>query len=186
MILLQLFYEFFITGLFIFGGGLTAIPFLQQIGEKTDWFTTQQLMDMIAVSEATPGPIGVNMATYVGFTVAGVPGSLIATGALLLPSVIIALVIARLLTLFSEKQLVKSMMYGLRPASLGLIASAGLTVILFSLVSVKMEDFPEYHTFVLDYKGLILAAVLFISINRLKTHPVIFLAGSAVVGMIIY
>ena len=79
MIFLRLFYEFFKAGLFAVGGGLATLPFLQDIADKTGWYTQAQLADMIAVSESTPGPIGVNMATYVGFTVGGVPGAVIAT-----------------------------------------------------------------------------------------------------------
>jgi chromate transporter len=187
MILFQLFYEFFITGLFIFGGGLAAIPFLQQMAEKTGWFTVPQLMDMIAVSEATPGPIGVNMATYVGFIVAGIPGGLIATLGLLLPSTIIALVVARLLQRFRESSLVESALYGLRPASLGLIASAGLTVFSLSVFGASMWDLTFAHlSGLFDPVILLFVAVLFVLTNRFKAHPVVFLAASAVVGIFVF
>ena len=188
MILFQLFYEFFITGLLIFGGGLAAIPFLQQMAERTGWYTIEQLMDMIAISEATPGPIGVNMATYVGYLVAGVPGGLIATFGLLLPSVVIALIIARLLTRFSESTPVKSTLYGLRPASLGLIASAGLTVFCLSMFGTTIHDllFADFR-FIFDPFALLLAAILFFVTNFFKKmHPTVFLAGSAVVGIFIF
>ena len=91
--MIQLFIEFFKTGLFAVGGGLATLPFLQDMAVRTGWFTTAQLADMVAVSESTPGPIGVNMATYVGFTVAGVPGALVATLGLIAPSIIIILII---------------------------------------------------------------------------------------------
>ena len=187
MIYLQLFYEFFITGTFIFGGGLAAIPFLQRIGEDTGWFTTTELMDMIAIAEATPGPIGINMATYAGFTAAGIPGGIIASVALLLPSVIIALTVARLLVRFRKSKYVQSVLYGLRPASLGLISAAGLTV--FSLVifgtevsSMIRDGSIEF----LDFRALIFAAILFIATNTLKAHPIIYLAISAVIGIFIF
>jgi len=186
MIYLQLIYEFFITGLFLFGGGLAAIPFLQQMGEKTGWFTTVQLMDMIAVSEATPGPIGVNMATYAGYMVAGVSGGIIATLALLFPSVVITLIVARLLVRFRESTLVESALYGLRPASLGLISAAGMTVFCLVIFGVELRNLINIHFFMLDYKALILAAVLFFAINRFKAHPIIFLALSAVVGIFVF
>jgi chromate transporter len=187
MILLQLFYEFFITGLFIFGGGLAAIPFLQQMAEKTAWFTVPQLMDIIAVSEATPGPIGVNMATYVGYVVAGVPGGLIATFGLLLPSAIIALVVARLLLRFKESALVETVLYGLRPASLGLIASAGLTVFCLSVFGVPLWDLTFANiSNLFNPRTLLFIAVLFVATNRFKAHPVIFLAASAAVGIFIF
>ena len=183
MILLQLFYEFFITGLFIFGGGLAAIPFLQQMGENTGWFTTMELMDMIAVSEATPGPIGVNMATYVGYMVAGVPGGIIATLGLILPSITIALVVARLLARFRESALVESALYGLRPASLGLISAAGIAVFCLVVFGVELRDLTNVHFLALDFRVLLLAAVLIIVTNRFKAHPIVFLAASAVVGI---
>ena len=87
MIFLQLFYEFFKTGLFAVGGGLATLPFLEDISQRTGWFTSAQLADMLAISESTPGPIGVNMATYVGFETAGILGSLCATVGLVMPSV---------------------------------------------------------------------------------------------------
>ena len=183
MILLQLFYEFFIIGLFMFGGGLSAIPFLQQMAEKTGWFTTIQLMDMIAVSEATPGPIGINMATYVGYVVAGVPGGVIASLGLLLPSVISALIIARLLVRFRESKLVVSALYGLRPASLGLITYAGVTVFCMALFGEDLLSLTSVHLINFDFRAIILAAVLFFATNKFKTHPVLFLAISAVIGI---
>jgi len=186
MIYLQLFYEFFITGLFIFGGGLAAIPFLQQMGEKTGWFTTAQLMDMIAVSEATPGPIGINMATYAGYMTAGIPGGIIATAGLVLPSTIIALIVARLLTRFRENRFVEAALYGLRPASMGLISSAGIAVFCLVLFGVELRDLTDAHFFAIDIKALALAAVLFTATNLIKAHPVIYLAVSAVVGILVF
>ena len=186
MMYFQLFYEFFITGLFMFGGGLAAIPFLQQMGENTGWFTTTQLMDMIAVSEATPGPIGVNMATYAGYTVAGVPGGIIATAGLMLPSVIIALIVARLLSQFRGNTLVQSALYGLRPASLGLIAAAGMTVLCLVLFGAELRNMTSPHFLLLDIRVLLFAALLFVLTNIFKKiHPVIFLAVSAVVGIFV-
>jgi len=185
VILLQLFYEFFVTGVFIFGGGLAAIPFLQQMAERTGWFTTVQLMDIIAIAEATPGPIGVNMATYVGYTVAGVPGGIIASVGLLLPSVTIALIIARLLVRFRNSTIVESALYGLRPASLGLIAYAGITVFCLAIFGARLQDLTSAHFMLLDYKVLILAAILFIATNRFKVHPVLFLTFSAIIGIFV-
>jgi chromate transporter len=127
MVLLRLFYEFFKVGLFAVGGGMATIPFLYDLAGAC-WFTASELTDMIAVSESTPGPIGINMATYCGFTVAGIPGAVIATVGLVLPSVIIIIVIAKLLAKFRNSA-VDSVFYGLRPASVGLIAAAGIEVV---------------------------------------------------------
>ena len=184
MIYFRLVYEFFITGLFIFGGGLASIPFLQDISTRTGWYTIEQLMDMIAVSEATPGPIGVNMATYVGYTTAGLPGGIAATFALVAPSVTIAIIVARLLTRFKESKLVESAFYGLRPASLGLIAAAGASVLRLSLLNTGLWEETGVFTDLFNYKSLLLAVILFFLISKIKTHPLIFLAGSAAVGII--
>ena len=186
MIYLQLFYEFFITGLFMFGGGLAAIPFLQQMGETTGWFTTTELMDMIAIAEATPGPIGVNMATYAGYTAAGIPGGIIATIALILPSMIITITIAKLLVRFKESKYVESALYGLRPASLGLIAAAGLTVFCLVIFGTEVHNLINEGIALFDFRALILAAVLFIATNLIKAHPLLYLAISAVVGIFIF
>ena len=128
MILLRLFWEYFKTGLFAVGGGMATLPFLSDMGSRTGWFTQAQLADMIAVSESTPGPIGVNMATYVGYVTAGIPGSLAATIGLVTPSVIIILIIAGFLQKFRSNKTVDAVFYGLRPCSIGLIAAAGLLV----------------------------------------------------------
>ena len=128
MIYLQLFYEFFKTGLFAVGGGLATLPFLEDISERTGWFTRAQLADMLAVSESTPGPIGVNMATYVGFETAGILGSLCATFGLVLPSLIIILLVVKVLEKFRTNRYVEAAFYGLRPASVAMVASAGLGV----------------------------------------------------------
>ena len=186
MIYLQLFYEFFITGLLIFGGGLAAIPFLQQMGENTGWFTTTELMDMIAIAEATPGPIGINMATYAGYTTAGIPGGIIATAALLLPSVTIALIIARLLVRFRESKLVEYALYGLRPASLGLISAAGIAVFCLVIFGVELHNLIRADSILFDYRALILAASLFAATNIYKAHPILYLAISAVIGIFIF
>ena len=131
-LLLSLYWEFFKTGLFAVGGGLATLPFLQNMAVSTGWFTTAQLADMIAVSESTPGPLGINTATYVGFTTAGVPGAVVATLGLASPSIIIILVVAAFLKAFRDSRTVQDVFYGLRPASMGLIAASGLSVVLMA------------------------------------------------------
>ena len=187
MIYLELFYEFFFTGLFMFGGGLSIVPFLQQMSERTGWFTTAELMNMIAIGEATPGPIGVNMATYAGYMTAGVLGGVIATVAMLLPSVIIAYIVARLLVKFRKSKPIEQALYGLRPATLGLITFAGLMVFSITIFGVDMRGLLNAEELHLDYRALIMAVVLFLATNLVKkAHPIVFLALSAVVGIIIF
>jgi len=185
MIYLQLFYEFFIIGALIFGGGLASIPFLQSMGERTGWFTTTELMDMVAISEATPGPVGINMSTYAGYTVAGIPGGLIATFGLILPSIIISLIVAKLMVQFRKSKYIESALYGLRSASLGLIAAAGLAVFFLVIFGAELRNMTGEHFMAVNFRALILAAVLFVVTNKVKAHPVIYLAASAVVGILI-
>ena len=123
--LITLCFEFFKTGLLAVGGGLATLPFLSEMANKyPGWFTHAELADMIAVSESTPGPIGVNMATYVGFTTAGYGGSVVATLGLITPSIIVILIVARIYEKFQASRIVKGCMTGLKPAVVGLIAAA--------------------------------------------------------------
>ncbi len=188
MIYLQLFYEFFKIGLFAIGGGLATLPFLNDLALKTGWYTQAQLADMIAISESTPGPIGVNTATYVGFTAGGILGSFSATLGLIAPSVIIILVIARILASFKDSKLVKAAFYGLRPASSGLIAAAGWSVVLISLIHLDLYKQTNEIMDLFDLKAIILAIMLYIFTQVVKKtkglHPVIFLAASALVGIL--
>ena len=133
MLYLQLFWEFFKTGLFAIGGGMATLPFLYDMADKTGWFTRAQLADMIAVSESTPGPIGVNMATYVGFLTGGVPGAVTATVGLIAPSVIVILIVAAFLQAFRDSKYVAGAFYGLRPASTALITAAGHPIVFIGL-----------------------------------------------------
>ena len=190
MLYLRLFFEFFKTGLFAIGGGMATIPFLYDLSDKTGWFTHTDLANMIAVSESTPGPIGVNMATYVGFIsgmnngnfITAILGAAIATIGLITPSIIIILIVAAILKSFKDNKYVNGAFYGLRPASTGLIAAAGLSVI-FSVLfpgGLSLELF--------NFKGLILMIILFVLTNFIKQtkklHPIIFIGFSAVCGII--
>jgi len=186
MIYLKLFYEFFITGLLTFGGGLASIPFLQQMSGKTGWFTIEELMNIIAVSEATPGPVSVNMATYAGYITAGIPGGIIATIGMITPCAIIAMIVARLLSRFRDNEIVNSAFYGLRPASLGLIAAAGVAVLRLSMMNIGLWQETGAIYDLLNFKALALAAVLFVLAHNIKLHPIVFLAASAVVGILIF
>lgn len=188
MIYLQLFFEFFKTGLFAVGGGMATLPFLYDMAEKTNWFTSGQLADMIAVSESTPGPIGVNMATYVGFTTAGFLGGLIATLALVTPSVIIIVIISYFLKAFRKNKYVDAAFYGLRPASTGLIAAAGMTVVTITLLQMDLFKNSGSIMDLFNWKSLILAVIIYILSNNIKQtkklHPVFFIVGSAIIGIL--
>ncbi len=177
MIYLRLFYEFLKVGLYSVGGGLATIPFLHDIGTSTGWFDAAKLADMIAISESTPGPIGVNMATYVGFHCGGVPGAIVATLGLVTPSIIVILIVARMLKAFRQNQKVEKIFEGLRPASVALITSAGIGVALSTW-------FPSGT---INWPSIALGTAVFVAMNYTplkKLHPLAFLAFSAVVGIV--
>ena len=186
MLYLRLFWEFFKTGLFAVGGGMATLPFLYSMSDTTGWFSHAQLADMIAVSESTPGPIGVNMATYVGFTAAGIPGAVIATLGLITPSIIIILIIARVLAAFRQNKYVDAAFYGLRPCSVGLIAAAGLLVVKIALFDFDLFKQTGVLMDIFNGKAILLAAVLIVLTRYVKPlkklHPVIFILGSAALG----
>ena len=188
MIYLRLFWEFFKVGLFSVGGGLATLPFLYSLGAKTGWFSTADVANMLAVSESTPGPIGVNMATYAGFDCAGVLGGVVATLGLVTPSVIVIVLIAMALQAFRTNKYVDAAFYTLHPASTGLIASAGWSV--FALVLVNLDAYRASYQLadLLQWKNLILFAVIWVLTNLVKPlkklHPVVFLALAAVVGIV--
>ncbi len=193
MLYLKLFWEFFKTGLFAIGGGMATIPFLYDMADVTGWFTRSDLANMIAVSESTPGPIGVNMATYVGFVsgmndsgiATALLGAVTATLGLITPSVIVILIVAVVLKSFRDNRLVNHAFYGLRPASTGLIAAAGISVAVSNLVTIGGV---AEHTFSLNWKGLALGIILWLLTNVVKKtknlHPIVFIGLSAVVGIL--
>lgn len=188
MIYLRLFWEFFKVGLFSVGGGLATLPFLYSLGAKTGWFSTADVANMLAVSESTPGPIGVNMATYAGFDCAGVLGGVVATLGLVTPSVIVIVLIAMALQAFRTNKYVDAAFYTLRPASTGLIAAAGWSV--FALVLVNLDAYRASYQLadLLQWKNLLLFAVIWVLTNLVKPlkklHPVVFLALAAIVGIV--
>ena len=195
-IYLQLYWEFFKTGLFAIGGGMATLPFLKDIGASTGWYTYSDLMNMLAVSESTPGPIGINMATYVGYLVGGLPGAVIATLGEVTPSIIVILLIAVLLKNFQDNQYVNWAFYGLRPASTGLIGGACVAVMLEVLTFVHISAGGIVNTFglergqIFNLPALALAAVLLVLTNWVKKvkewHPIVFIGLSAGVGVIFH
>ena len=176
MILLELFFSFFKVGLFAVGGGLATLPFLYELAEKYDWITVLDISNLVAISESTPGPLGINMATYVGFLQSGVAGAVTASLGLVVPSIIIIVVIAKFLSKFRDSKIVKDVFYGLRAASTALIAVAGLGVARLAFFGEKMTEF--------FWQGAILAVVLFFATKKLKWHPIVFIAISAIIGVI--
>ncbi len=185
MIYLRLFFEFCKVGLFSVGGGLATIPFLSDLGKRTGWFTSGQLADMIAVSESTPGPMGVNMATYVGFTSAGIPGAILATLGLVFPSIVIILIIAGFLQRFRQSKAVDAVFYGLRAASVALITAAMLQVARIALLNHVTAD---GSTQLFYWPAILLMAAVFVCVQFTplkKWHPIVFILISAGIGILI-
>ena len=185
MILVRLFLEFCRVGLFSVGGGLATIPFLTDLGERTGWFGAGDLANMIAISESTPGPMGVNMATYVGFHTAGVLGGVVATLGLIFPSVVIILIIAGFLEKFRQSKAVDAVFYGLRAASVALITAALLQVAKIALLvpGQSWEGIP----FRLNLVAVILAVIIFVLVKfspLKKLHPICFIGLAALAGII--
>lgn len=181
-LLLQLYFEFFKVGLFSIGGGLATIPFLQDLSVKYGWFDQKLFADMIAISESTPGPIGVNIATYVGYHIAGIPGGIISTLGLVSPSIIIILVIARLLTQFKENKYVKSTFYILRPLATGLVIAATVQILKISLFIPEAQEFIN----AVKFKEMILFLVMLAAVFCLKKNPILYIIAGAVIGIFMF
>lgn len=187
MTLLLLCWNFFKTGLFAVGGGLATLPFLYDMSSAhPDWFTHAQLADMIAVAESTPGPIGVNMATYAGYSVGGVLGAVLATLSLVLPSLIIIIAIAKVLEKFTDNKYVKWAFGGLRPAVTGLISAAGWSVIKISLLKLDGFTLARFWEVFNLPAILIFAVILFLTQfkHTKKLHPIALIALCAVIGIV--
>ena len=183
MELLTMCIEFFKTGLFAVGGGLATLPFLTQMQEKYGWFTAEELANMIAVGESTPGPIGVNMATYVGFSSFGVLGGICATLSLVLPSLIVIMIVARAMDKYQKNPLVQNMFAFMRPAVAGLIAAAGFAVLKIALFKDAVLSFQS-----IDWVAVALFAVMVFLTQwkkLKKLHPIAFIALGAVIGIVL-
>ncbi len=181
-----LIYEFFKVGLFAVGGGLATLPFLYNLCNiHPDWLEQSSLLDMVAISESTPGALGVNMATYVGYTIEQVPGAILATLGLVSPSVIIIVIVAKFLNKFKDSPTVEKVFYGIRPASIGLVAAAGWLVIKEALLDTEVFFASNNLLDLFKIKSIIFAVILFVAMNKLKAHPIWFILAAAIVGNLI-
>ena len=184
-LLLQLFWEFFKTGLFAIGGGLATLPFLYDMQAKTGWFTLDDISNMIAISESTPGPMGVNMATYTGFTSMGVFGGIIAVVGLVTPSIIIIVIVSNILEKFKTNKYVQYAMYGLRAASVGLISVAGLRVAEAAFFRMQLYQQTGSIMDLVNLKAFIFGVILYIIYKKTDKHPIIYIIASGVIGVIL-
>lgn len=183
-IYLTLFIEFFKIGLFAVGGGLATIPFLYDLADKYEWITPEMISDMISVAESTPGPIGINTATYVGFNAGGVPGSIIASLSLVLPSFIIILLISKVITKFQTNPYVISVFSTLRPAVTALILAAGLQVLEMVIFTSGVPALNGNPLAAVNIKTAVLfLALLGLSMKK-NFHPIVYIAIAAAAGII--
>lgn len=169
-LLSQLFLRFFHVGVFSFGGGYATLPFLYDIADKFHWYSAKQLTDMLAISSITPGPVGVNVATFAGFTTAGILGSLVATTAIILPSYIIVTIVFKVIDKFRTNKNIKGAIRGLKPAGCALLSAVGIKLLFTSNLHLLGT--------------LILLGFLILSIKK-KQDPLFYLGISAILGLII-
>lgn len=176
--MLIMMYEFFKTGLFAMGGGLATLPFLYQMSARhPDWFTASKLADLLAVSESTPGPIGINMASYVGFLSHGIIGAVLATLAIITPSVIVIIIISKFIEKYKNSRTLQSAMEGLRPAVAGLITSVCINVFTISVMKNGHIELVQAIIF-----ALVLAVTQIKKFQ--KIHPILLIVLGAILGLI--
>ena len=168
MIYLQLILDFFKIGIFSFGGGYATIPFLYQIAQTHHWYSVKELTQMVAIASITPGPIGINVATYAGLKTAGIFGSMLATISEMLPSLFLVIIVSKLLRRFSDNFYVKSLIETLKPISCALLVSVAVGLLK-----------PQLY----DIKGLILLAILIILSIKSKKDPIFYILIAGVVGV---
>lgn len=183
MIYLELLWAFFQIGLFSFGGGYASMPLIQsQVVDKYQWLSQSEFVDIISISQMTPGPIAINSATFVGQRVAGLPGALIATLGCILPACIIVLAVARFYYKHQQLTVVQGVLDGLRPAIIALIAASGVSILSLALwpsgFSLRPAD--------LDWAALLLAGGCLFILRRWKASPVLVMLGAGAMGIILY
>ena len=181
MIFIKLFLTFFKIGLFTFGGGYAMLPLMQQEVLANGWLSESEIINFIAVSESTPGPFAINMATYIGSETGGILGSVCSTLGVVLPSFIIILLVARFFMAFKDNKWVKAVMSGLKPAVVGLISAAIISVLVEVFFPEKVS-FSVFSTFAFWTSAIIFALVMFL--QRKKVHPILLIVTSAVLGIV--
>ena len=179
MVFLQLFYTFFKIGLFGFGGGYAMLSMIQgEVVTRYGWLTSQEFTDIVAISQMTPGPIGINSATYVGFTATGsVWGSIIATLAVVLPSFILMLAISKFFLKYQKHPVVEAVFSGLRPAVVGLLASAALVLMNAENFSSPKEDM---YSFIIS---CLIFLVAFVGTRKYKINPILMIVACGIAGL---
>jgi len=184
MIYLQLFWSFFRVGLFSFGGGYAALPLIQkQVVEYHSWLTQTEFIDILTISQMTPGPIAINASTFVGTKVAGIPGAITATVGCVTPSCIIVLILATLYYKFNGLSMVQGIIKGLRPAVVALIASAGVSILLTALFNT---DTLSIHPADLNWIAVGLFLLSLLLLRKFKLSPIYVMLIAGIAGIIAY
>lgn len=186
MIYRELFFVFLKVGLFSFGGGYAMLSLLQQEILRYQWMSIKEFTDMVAISQITPGPIAVNMATFVGYRQAGMIGSLIATAGVIFPSLVIVLLLARFFIRFSEAKAVKGILFGLRPVVAGLIAAAAIQIAGIELVHGELYSKGNNILTILEGKSIAITVGALIASYKYKIHPIWVIVVSALIGLLIF
>jgi chromate transporter len=181
VILLELFLTFAKIGLFTIGGGYAMIPLIQEEIIRRNWLTLEGVIDILAISEMTPGPFAINAATFIGIQQAGIPGAIFATTGVITPSFIIVLLVARYFTKFKDHSLVQGLLTGIRPAVIGLIATATFSI----MKSVFSITASSIFTLV-NLKGIVILGLVLVGIYKLKIHPALMIIISAILGMLFF
>lgn len=184
MIYIKLFWSFFQIGLFSFGGGYAAMPLIQnQIVDINGWLTMKEFADVVTISQMTPGPIGINAATFVGIRIGGIFGAIAATIGCVLPSLVIVLFLAFIYYKYREMDVIKGVLNGLRPAVIAMIGSAGLELVILAFWGGKNISFSNHE---IDYVAVGLFMVAFIILRKWKVSPILVMIGAGIIGLCIY
>lgn len=184
--LLNMFFSFFKVGLFTIGGGLVAIPIMQDYVLKYQWISEKEFVDMIAISQSTPGPIGINLATYVGASQYGLLGSIVVTIAMVLPSFIIITIVSKFLLHFDDNKYVKAVLKSIRPVVVGIILAAGFFIANVSFI--HMDNFLETKSIaaLIDIKSFIVFIIFFGVMFKIKKHPILYIVIGGVLGIVLF
>ncbi|MFZ7131831.1 MAG: chromate transporter [Eubacteriales bacterium] len=184
MMLLQLFWSFFQVGLFSIGGGLAALPLIQnQVVDQHQWLTLTEFTDLITIAEMTPGPIAINSATFVGIRIAGIQGAIIATLGCIFPSCVIVSLLAWIYFKYKGLTVIQGILFGLRPAVVALISSAGLSIF---ILSVWGEQGFSLDIASINFMSVILFSVAIFILRKWRPSPIFVMLGSGVIGGLIY
>jgi chromate transporter len=181
MKMLYLFTVFFRIDLFAIGGGFATLPFLFELADKSDWLTRESIGNMLAIAQSAPGAIGVNLSALIGFKYSGISGGLMAALGLVTPSIIVIIIAARMLETFRENKIIKILFTSLRPAAAGLLAAAGLGVIVLSFWNAAA---PRWYEF-LRWKEFLLFGLILFLVIKFKKHPVLYIAAAGAAGIIL-